>query len=70
MALRRVELAALLAFGTGDLAQKIFIHATKNILCEQAFAVAKSNRADEVNEFAEPVLVERGAGVFLWAARL
>jgi len=61
---RRVKLAALLALGASELAQKIFIHATENVL-GTAFAVAKSNRADEINEFAEPVFVERGAGVFL-----
>src|SRR5271155_5128359 len=61
---RRVKLAALLALGAGELAQKIFIHAAENVF-GPAFAVAKANRADEVNEFAKPVFVEGWTGIFL-----
>ena len=61
---RGVELAALLAFGAGELRQKIFVDAAQHVpgagLC-----VADLDIADEIDELAEPLLVERRAGVVL-----
>ena len=58
-ALRRVELAAFLAFGAGELAEEVFVDAAENVLRAACF-VAQADGADQVDEFAEAVLVERG----------
>ena len=61
-AVRRVELAAVLAFGAGELGEEVFVDAAENVLGAIRF-VAQADGADEVDEFAEAVLVERRAGV-------
>ena len=63
-AARRVELAAFLALGAGELRQEIFVDAAEHIL-GAARLVADPDVADEVDEASEPCLVERGAGVVL-----
>lgn len=59
-----VELPALFALRSGKLAQEILIDAAQNVL-GPAFLVAQANRADEVDEPAQAVLIERFAGVVL-----
>ena len=61
-AARGVELAALFAFGTGKLRQKVFVNAAQHVL-GPGLCVADLDIADEINELAEPLLVERRAGV-------
>ena len=63
-ALRGVELAAFLAFGAGELAEEIFVDAAEDVFRAAARFVAHADRADEVDEFAKAMLVERGPGVF------
>jgi hypothetical protein len=60
--LRGVELAAPLAFRAGETAEEVLIDAAKDVLGAVG-AVAEADGADEVNEFAEAVLVERRAGI-------
>ena len=62
--LRRVELAAALAFGAGELAEEVFVDAAEHVLAA-ALGVAEADRADQVDQFAEPLLVERRPGVVL-----
>ncbi len=59
---RGVELATILALGAGELGKEVFVHATQDVL-GAVFAVAQADGADEVDEFAQAVLVEAGAGV-------
>src|SRR5207248_9833906 len=61
-ALRRVELAAFLALGAGELAEEVFVDAAENIFRSAGF-IAHADRTDEVNQFAETVLVERRPSV-------
>src|SRR5439155_18402476 len=61
-ALRSVELAAFLAFGAGELAEEVFVDAAEDVF-RAVRLVAHADRADEIDEFAEAVFVERGAGV-------
>jgi len=61
---RGVELATVLALGAGELGEEVFVHATQDVL-GAVFAVAEADGADEVDEFAQAVLVEAGACVFL-----
>ena len=63
-AARRVELAALLALGAGELGEEVLVDAAEHVL-GAALGVADLDVADEVDELAEPQLVERGAGVVL-----
>src|SRR6266508_1588730 len=60
-ALRRIELTAFLAFGAGELAEKVFVDAAQDIFRAICF-IAEADGADEIDEFAEAVFVERGAG--------
>ena len=61
-AARRVELAALLAFGAGKLREEIFINAAKDILGAVSL-VAQTDVADEVYELAEALFIEARVGV-------
>ena len=63
-AARRVELAALLALGAGELGEEVLVDAAEHVLGAARF-VADLDVADEVDELAEALLVERGAGVVL-----
>ena len=63
-AARRVELAALLAFGARELREEILVDAAEHVL-GAACLVADLDIADEVNQLAEPLLVERWAGIVL-----
>ena len=60
-AARRVELAALLALGAGELREEVFVDPAEHVLGAARLGVADSaNVADEVDELAEPLLVEAG----------
>jgi len=61
---RCVELATVLALGAGELGEEVFVHAAQDVL-GAVLAVAEADGADEVDEFAQTVLVEAGACVFL-----
>jgi hypothetical protein len=63
-AARRVELAALLALGAGELREEVFVDAAEHVLCA-AGLVAHFDVADHVDQLAEALLVGRGAGVVL-----
>ena len=63
-AVGRIELAAVLAFGAGELGEEVFVDAAEDVF-GAVVTVAEADGADEVDEFAETVLVERGAGVVL-----
>ena len=61
---RRVELAAALALGPGEAAEKVLVYPPKNV----AGAVGLRGHADaahEVDQLAEHDLVERGTGMVL-----
>ena len=60
----RVELAALLAFAQRELAQEVLVDFAENVL-RAAFLVAQADGADEIHQFAQSSLVERGAGVIV-----
>ena len=68
-AARRVELAALLALGAGELREEVFVDTAEHVL-GAARLVADLDVADEVDELAEALLVERWAGVVFRQARL
>ena len=61
---RRVELAAVLALGAGELREEVFVDAAEDVLGAVRRS-AKADVADQVDELAEPLLVEAGAGVVL-----
>jgi len=63
-AARRVELAALLALGARELRDEVLVNAAEHVL-GPARLVAHLDVADQVDELAEPRLVERGARVVL-----
>jgi hypothetical protein len=54
---RGVELAALLAFGAGELGEKIFVDAAEDVLAAPGL-VAQANVADQIDELAETLLVQ------------
>jgi hypothetical protein len=56
----RVELAALLALGAGELREKIFVDAAEDVAGAVGRA-AEADIADQVDQLAEPLLVETGA---------
>ena len=64
----RVELAALLALGAGELGEEIFVDAAQDVLGAVLLA-AQADGADQVDQFAEALLVERRAGRSPWAER-
>jgi hypothetical protein len=59
---RGIELAALLALGAGELRQEIFVDAAEDVAGAVGRA-AEADVADEVDQLAEPLLVEAGARV-------
>ena len=63
-ALRGVKLPALLAFGAGKLAEKIFIDPPDDVL-GTALLVAQADGGNEVNDAAEALFVQVRTGVFL-----
>jgi len=63
----RVELPAFLAFRAGKLGEEILVHAPEDVF-RPALRVAEADGGDEVDQFAEPLLVEiRACIVFLEA---
>jgi hypothetical protein len=62
-ALRGVELSAFLSLGAGKLAEEVFVNATENVFRATSL-VAHANGPDEVDKFAEAVLIERRTGIF------
>ena len=54
-----VELAAALALSAGEPAQEVLVDAAEDVL-GAALGVAQADRADQVDQFAERVLVEAG----------
>src|SRR6266571_8643730 len=60
-----VELTSALAFGAGKLAEKVFVDTTEDIFGTALF-VAKTDSADEVNEFTETLLIKGWPGIILW----
>ena len=63
-AARGVELTALLALGARELRQEILVDPAEHVLGAGVF-VAHLDVADQVDELAEALLVEAGAGVIL-----
>jgi len=63
-AARGVELAALLALGAGELGEEVLVDAAEHVLGAGLF-VTDPDVAEEVNELAEALLVECGAGIVL-----
>ena len=61
---RRIELAALLALGAGELRQEVFVDAAEDVAGAVGRA-AEADVADEIDQLAEPLLVEARAGVVL-----
>lgn len=61
---RRVELAALLPLGTGELPQKVLVHPAQNIL-RPVLLVAQADGGDKVDQLPQPLFVEHGSGVDL-----
>src|SRR5213594_3872841 len=53
---RRVELAALLAFGARELGEKVLVHVAEHVLRAMGWA-AKSDVGHQVDELAEALLV-------------
>ena len=60
----RVELAALLALLAGELAEKVLVDPAQDVLGAVLF-VAEADGADQVDQLAQPLLVERRAGIVL-----
>ena len=60
----RVKLSAFLAFGAGELREEVFIDAAEHIL-GAVRRTAKGDIAHQIDELAESLLVEAGAGVVL-----
>ena len=60
----RVELAALLALGAGELRQEVLVDAAEDVL-RPAGRVPQADVADQVDELAEALLVQVGPGVLL-----
>ena len=60
----RVELAALLAFGAGELRQEVFVDLAQRVLGAIGGA-AQGDVADQVDELAQALLVQAGAAVVL-----
>jgi hypothetical protein len=58
----RVELAALLSLGARELGEEVLVDATQHVL-RLGFRVADLDVGHEIDKLAEPLLVERGAGV-------
>src|SRR6185369_1470824 len=56
--------SALLAFGAGELAEEVFVDATEYILRTICF-VTEADLRNQVNQFAELLLIERGPRVVL-----
>ena len=65
----RVELAALLAFGAGELREEVLVDAAQDVL-GAVLLVAQADVADQVDELAEALLVQPRAGVILRQRRL
>ena len=60
----RVELAALLALGAGELGEEVFVDPAQDVLGAVLLA-AQADGGDQVDQFAQAVLVERRPGVVL-----
>ena len=56
---RRIELAAALAFGAGEAGEEIFVDAAEGVLGAVGRS-AESDIADQIDDLAEPLLVEAG----------
>src|ERR1019366_1954042 len=60
----RVELAALVAIGAGKLREEVLVDAAQDVLAA-ILLVAHRDRADQVDQLTEALLVQRGPRVFL-----
>ena len=60
----RIELSALLALGAGELSQKVLVDPTQNVF-GTVCRTAQADVANEVDELAEPLLIEAGTRVVL-----
>jgi len=58
----RVELSAFLALGAGELGEEVLVDAAEDVF-GALLLVTQADGANEVNQLAEALLVERGAGV-------
>ena len=56
----RIELPTALAFRSGELTEKVFIHLAENIL--SAIAGLKADSADQIDQFRQLGWFQRGAG--------
>ena len=63
-AARGVELAALLALGAGELGEEVLIDSAQNVL-GAGLLVPDLDVADQVDDLAQPLLVQRRPGVVL-----
>lgn len=63
-ALGGVELAAVLALGAGELGEEVLVDPAQNVL-GAVFGVAEADGADQVDELAQTLLVERRPGIVL-----
>jgi len=61
---RRVKLAALLALGAGKLRQEVYVDLAKDVAGAVGQA-AEADIADEIDQLAEPLLVEARTGIIL-----
>ena len=59
-----VELPTFLAFGTGKLSQKVFIHLAQNIACCAGIA-AKTDGGNHIDQFAQLTVGQLGAAIAL-----
>lgn len=60
----RVELAALLPFGTGELREEVFVDAAQDVF-GAVLTVARADGANQIDQFTKPLLVEHRPGVLL-----
>ena len=60
----RVELSSTLPFSLGKSAEEVFVYPAQDVF-RAVFAVAKADRADQVDQLTEPLLIERRSGVLL-----
>ncbi len=61
---RGIKLAALFALGAGEARQEIFVDAAEDVAGAVGRA-AEADIADEIDQLAEPLLVESRAGLIL-----
>ena len=60
----RIELTAVLALGAGEHGEEVFVDPPQNVL-RAIFFIAQTDGANDVDQLAEPGLVQTGAGIVL-----